>query len=233
MSPKLFVAAVAVSCAALFTGCSSPDIFSDKDGLVGTPPVAGPKIGDVVPQPLKKEDGGWKPPEEKLTGKGLFDKYGTPWTEGVVYFDFDKSTIPETEYPKVNAVVKYLKDNAGTLALIEGHCDDRGSDEYNRGLGERRANSIREYMVAAGIAAERLQTISYGEEKPVVVDAKTDADRAKNRRGQFVTAKPPAGVTLVPDPVAVPLATPGAVPAPAPAPAAPAPVAPVEPPVGS
>jgi outer membrane protein OmpA-like peptidoglycan-associated protein len=230
MSPKLFVAAIAVSCAALFTGCSTPDIFSDKEGLVGTPaaPTPGEKI-KVDESKLKGPE--WKDADKPMAGADLFKQYGTPWTEGVVYFDFDKSTIPETEYPKVNAVVKHLKDNAGTLALVEGHCDDRGSDEYNRGLGDRRANSVREYMVAAGIAGERIQTISYGEEKPVVVDAKTDADRAKNRRGQFIIAKPPAGVTLAPEAPKVPLATPPAAPA---APAVPAaPVAPVEVPVGS
>jgi peptidoglycan-associated lipoprotein len=234
MSPKLFIAAVTISCAALLTGCTTPDIFDGKDGLVGTPGKgpAGADIGNVDTKPLVPPEP-WAKTNEILPAADLFGKYGTPWTEGVVYFDFDKSTVPETEYPKVNAVVKYLKDNAGTLVLVEGHCDDRGSDEYNRGLGERRANGIREYMIAAGITADRIQTISWGEEKPVVAGAQTDADHAKNRRGQFVTAKPPAGVTLAPEAVKVPLAKPpvavpaGAVPAPAAAPA------PIEVPVGS
>jgi outer membrane protein OmpA-like peptidoglycan-associated protein len=230
MSPKLFVAAIAVSCAALFTGCSTPDIFSDTEGLVGTPsaPVPGGEKIKVDESKLKPD---WKDADKPMAGADLFKQYGTPWTEGVVYFDFDKSTIPETEYPKVNSVIKHLKDNAGTLALVEGHCDDRGSDEYNRGLGDRRANSVREYMIAAGISGDRIQTISYGEEKPVVVGAQSDADHAKNRRGQFVIAKPPPGVTLAPEAAKIPLAVP---PAAAPAGAAPAaPVTPVEVPVGS
>lgn len=227
MSPKLFVAAAAISCAVLFTGCSSPDIFSDKDGMLGTPqaPTAGEPIKVVPNNKLPPPEETWKGTATPMPMKDIFSKYGTPWTEGVVYFDFDKSTVPETEYPKVNAVIKHLQDNPGTLALVEGHCDDRGSDEYNRGLGDRRANSVREYMIAAGIAGERIRTISYGEEKPVVVGAQNDADHAKNRRGQFVIAKPPAGVTLAPEAPAIPLATPPAAPV--------APLAPVDVPVGS
>ena len=102
-----------------------------------------------------------------------------------VHFKFDSAVVQEAEQANLAAVAQALGDPNMKL-LIEGHCDERGSDEYNRGLGERRANSIRDYMITAGIAAERIQTISFGEEKPAVPNAKTEEEFAQNRRGEFV-----------------------------------------------
>ena len=70
--------------------------------------------------------------------------------------------------------------------MIEGHCDDRGSDEYNRALSERRSLAVRDYLVTLGIAAERMHTVSYGEDRPAVADAVTEADHQLNRRAEFL-----------------------------------------------
>ena len=79
----------------------------------------------------------------------------------------------------------WLKSNASNLVLIEGHCDERGTNEYNLALGERRAKATMNYLVSQGIQANRITIISYGEERPVC-NEKTEACWAKNRRANFL-----------------------------------------------
>ena len=83
-------------------------------------------------------------------------------------------------------MAKYLLENTQYHVIVEGHCDERGSDEYNRTLGERRALAVKDYLVNLGVGAERIETVSYGEEKPAVPDATTDSQHGKNRRAEFV-----------------------------------------------
>ena len=106
-----------------------------------------------------------------------------------VYFDFDSSVIKATEKSKIDFVANYLKANPETKIQIEGHCDERGTEEYNRALGERRALAIREYLINAGISGSRIYTISYGEDRPVD-PGHNEAAWAKNRRGEFVLYRP-------------------------------------------
>ena len=106
-----------------------------------------------------------------------------------VYFDFDRATVRASERNKVEEVVAVLKGQPNNMVLVEGHCDERGTEEYNRALGERRALAIREYLVNAGIQAERVHTISYGEDKPAELGTGESA-WAKNRRGEFILLKP-------------------------------------------
>ncbi|MCX7872625.1 MAG: peptidoglycan-associated lipoprotein Pal [Verrucomicrobiae bacterium] len=106
-----------------------------------------------------------------------------------VYFDFDRSTIKQSEKSKIDGVAKTLKSKPGTKVQIEGHCDERGTEEYNRALGERRALSVREYLINTGISADRIFTISYGEDKPVD-PAHNEAAWAKNRRAEFILLLP-------------------------------------------
>lgn len=107
--------------------------------------------------------------------------------EGVsVYFAYDRATVGAAERPKVETLATFLKDHPNYYVIIEGHCDERGSDEYNRALGERRALAVRDYLVSLGIADSRIQTLSYGEERPALPDATTEAQHAKNRRCEFV-----------------------------------------------
>jgi peptidoglycan-associated lipoprotein len=109
-----------------------------------------------------------------------------------VYFDFDRYNVKTSELPKLQAVADRLKGQSSDAVLVEGHCDERGTPEYNRALGERRADSIRESLINLGIAADRIHTISYGEDKPVDL-GHNDAAWAKNRRGEFVLLKPKTG----------------------------------------
>ena len=101
-----------------------------------------------------------------------------------VYFGFDNDTISAGELPKIETVARHLQANANRVVIIEGNCDERGSNEYNLTLGEQRANNIRDYLVRVGIDERRIQTKSYGEEHPAV-QGSNEAAWAKNRRGEF------------------------------------------------
>ena len=133
----------------------------------------------------------------KNTGGGpLFDDH-TGWIEDhdslkaqTVYFDFDKSAIKASEVPKVEAVVNYLKSHQNAAVRVEGNCDERGTEEYNRSLGERRALASREKIVAAGIDPKRVDTVSYGQDHPVEA-AHNEAAWSKNRRDDFTVLTPP------------------------------------------
>ena len=105
-----------------------------------------------------------------------------------VYFGFDATTIAPAELAKVEEVARHLASNPDRVVSIEGNCDERGSNEYNLSLGDLRAISIRDYMVTLGIAAERIQTKSYGEEKPAV-SGSGESVWAQNRRGEFAIFK--------------------------------------------
>lgn len=102
-----------------------------------------------------------------------------------VYFDFDRFTIKTSEQSKLDAVGTYLKSTPGVQLVVQGHCDERGTEEYNRALGERRAIAAREYLLQKhGISSERVTTASFGEDQPVAVE-KTEEAYARNRRAEF------------------------------------------------
>jgi len=101
-----------------------------------------------------------------------------------VHFDFDDASIRPDAKEVLKDKIDYLKANPGTAVTIEGHCDERGTEAYNLALGERRAQSIKKYLVNAGIDKTRLATVSYGEEKPLD-PGHTEAAWTKNRRGHF------------------------------------------------
>jgi peptidoglycan-associated lipoprotein len=106
-----------------------------------------------------------------------------------VYFDFDSSVVKGGETAKIEAVADYLLSNPSNALQIEGHCDERGTEEYNRALGERRALAIREHLATLGVNPSIVRTISYGEDMPAVVGSDESAF-AKNRRGEFILLIP-------------------------------------------
>jgi len=101
-----------------------------------------------------------------------------------VFFDFDKYDVRPGDAKVLDGNASWLKSN-DNLVLIEGHCDERGTNEYNLALGERRAKSAMNYLVSQGIQASRITIISYGEERPLCTD-KTEDCWAKNRRAHFL-----------------------------------------------
>ena len=101
-----------------------------------------------------------------------------------VYFGFDASNLASSELDKIDRVAQHLRDNADRVVIVEGNCDERGSNEYNLELGSLRAISIRDYLATLGISGDRVQTKSYGEEKPAVMGSDESA-WSRNRRGEF------------------------------------------------
>ena len=102
-----------------------------------------------------------------------------------VYFNFDDATLTSDARNVLKQKVEWLRANVDVNAVIEGNCDERGTEEYNVALGQRRAQSIKTFLMNAGISGSRLQTISYGEERPVD-PAGNETAWAKNRRGHFL-----------------------------------------------
>ena len=102
-----------------------------------------------------------------------------------INFEYDKSALSSEAKKKIQGNVNWMKEHAKTNIQIEGHCDSRGSIEYNLSLGERRAKAVRQYMETLGIPGSRLQVISYGKEKPIA-SGDSESDMAKNRRANFV-----------------------------------------------
>jgi len=104
---------------------------------------------------------------------------------GDVFFDFDSTVLGSDAQGQLKQNAAWLEHNSANKALIEGHCDSRGTSEYNMALGERRASTAKEYLVRLGIASPRLETVSFGEERPFD-SGKGENAWAKNRRAHFV-----------------------------------------------
>ncbi len=124
-----------------------------------------------------------------IYGEGLSDRPGEGMMELAgqftpVYFDYDSAQINDSERAKIEAVAQSMKGGSSGI-IVEGHCDERGSREYNLALGERRALAVRAYLVGLGIDAARIQTKSLGEEQPVAM-GHDESSWSQNRRGEFV-----------------------------------------------
>jgi peptidoglycan-associated lipoprotein len=116
--------------------------------------------------------------EEDLFGQNVKD----------IYFDYDKSEIRGDQLAALQADAQFLTLHSNVNFTIEGHCDERGSTEYNLALGDQRASSVKNALVAAGISASRIKTISYGKEKPFCMES-NESCWQQNRRGHFVYQK--------------------------------------------
>ncbi|MGE5248211.1 MAG: peptidoglycan-associated lipoprotein Pal [Verrucomicrobiota bacterium] len=135
-----------------------------KKAAVPAPPP--PPAPVVAPPP---------PPPAPVVEEALFKN---------IHFDFDKSFIREDAKPGLQAVADYMKAHPDAKVRIEGHCDERGTAEYNMALGERRATSAKKYLVGLGIDASRLSTISYGKERPLCTEHNEECWQ-RNRRAVF------------------------------------------------
>lgn len=113
------------------------------------------------------------------------DDPSSPLSQRIVYFDLDSSEVKAEDHATVTAHGQYLAGNPNASVTLEGHADERGSREYNLALGERRTNAVRQLLLAEGAAAQQIQTVSYGEEKPADPEHNEDA-WSLNRRVEFV-----------------------------------------------
>jgi peptidoglycan-associated lipoprotein len=102
-----------------------------------------------------------------------------------IHFDYDKSAIRQSERDKLTAAATLLKADGKRKVLVEGHCDERGTSAYNLALGDRRAKAVKKYLADLGVAASRIQTTSFGKERPLCTEQNEDCYQ-RNRRGHFV-----------------------------------------------
>jgi peptidoglycan-associated lipoprotein len=167
-TPKLVWAALAIS-ALLFGGCSS--MQSSEEAPVGdaTGGAGGGAAGARGSQ--------W-------TG-GALDDPSSPLSKRVVYFEYDSAEMLPDSRDILRAHGSYLSSNRSTRISIEGHCDERGSREYNLALGERRAQTVKRYLEAEGVSSSQMSIVSYGEERPANPGSGESA-WAENRRGVLV-----------------------------------------------
>ena len=176
-STIMAVFAVAIAFAA--TGCKY-----NKAGAGGSGVDDASAIGSDIDSSSTADEGDIS----SAASSGNFEDMYTKCTDVVfapVYFGFDSTVVPQGELGKIDAVAQHLADNANRVVVVEGNCDERGSNEYNMALGENRAGIIRNYLVQCGIDASRIQTRSYGEERPVA-EGQGEAFWSQNRRGDFV-----------------------------------------------
>ena len=180
----IHLALVALAVAALATGCTSKkpkintgigdgytDTLGTDDGrlIIGYDPVTGEPIYADSADGMTRLDG-------EVLGAGQFEP---------VYFEYDSPRLDPAQQAKIDAVVAYLQQNPTLGVIVEGHCDERGSNEYNLALGERRALAVRAAIISAGIDGTRVQTSSRGEESPVAF-GHDDSSWSLNRRAEFL-----------------------------------------------
>lgn len=152
-----------------------------------TPPINGDPNKPTTDTDFPKgQDGIHQPPP----GHVNWTRNESALAAHTVHFAYDSSVVRAGDKPNVAAVADYMKSNASAAVEVDGHCDERGTDEYNRSLGERRALAIREALVADGVDAARVDTVSFGRDRLLDL-GKTDAAHAKNRRGEFILLTPP------------------------------------------
>ena len=146
------------------------------------------KTGDGT-APIGGTEGGTLDSNITSGDAGAFDATGSDSGKitglSSVNFDYDSATLSSDSRRRLAENAEWIKGNGNATVQIEGHCDSRGSVEYNLALGERRAKSVKNYLVSLGVDSKRMTIISYGEEKPIVNGESEDA-YAKNRRANFV-----------------------------------------------
>jgi len=164
-----------LAAAALLAACSStPEEVVELKGTGGT--QAAPAPAAPPPQQAVRPPTGPAPGSKEEFAQTVGDR---------VFFDTDRSDLAPDARQTVEKQAAWLKKYAAVTVTVEGHCDERGTREYNLALGERRATSVKNYLVALGIAPNRVRTISYGKERPAVVGSSEQA-WTQNRRGVTV-----------------------------------------------
>lgn len=159
----------------------------------------------VAPEEKAKEEAAIKPGEKMAMEEEVIDEVLVPEEEEIaegtlpaegqdgliltdILFDYDKYTIRADDRPKLNAMGTFLSEKKGINIVLEGHCDERGTNEYNLALGEKRAEATRDYLVSLGVSPDRMTVITFGEEKPVCSE-QAESCWQRNRRAHPVVGK--------------------------------------------
>lgn len=151
---------------------SSPSPEPEPEPAEDVSPAPRPDVEDRTPDPL---DADIKTADDSARDRGLI---------GDIYFDFDKYDLKPEARERLAKNADFLKEHRGFIVTIEGHADERGTNDYNIALGDRRANAAKEYLVSLGITSNRIRTVSYGEEQPVCTEH-TESCWQRNRRAEF------------------------------------------------
>ena len=174
-SPKPTFGAIATILAAGIlagcAGCASPEAPAPIE-IPDEPEEIAPIVADPEPARPTDADGVW------------LDENGRPIAR-TVYFDFDQAVLKPRDLRVLERHAEFLRGNRSRTLTIEGHCDERGTREYNLALGERRANAVQDFLTSAGVRSSQLETVSYGEERPVDVGHDESA-WSKNRRAELI-----------------------------------------------
>jgi peptidoglycan-associated lipoprotein len=171
-----FVMVLAATVGVLFlAGCAKK--ATEAPPTPATPPPA--PSSTPAPTPVPTPTPAPTPPAPTSAGTSVSDLKPA-------FFDYDSDALRDDARAVLDKDAKLLRDNADWKIVVEGHCDERGTDEYNQALGERRANAARDYLVQAGIATGRLRVISYGKERPFA-DGHDESAWAQNRRAHLVS----------------------------------------------
>ena len=197
MFKSIISCAVVAACLFVFTGCKSdapdqdlspiPGAKADPNGAYAYADAGlGSQAGLVD---AAAQNGAWVDSGKEgalgdadADGWRLADPTGNRLGMPVIYFAYDSDTLVPSEQDKVSRIAAYLAQHPELGLLIEGHCDQRGTEEYNRALGERRANAIRAALAASGVKDTNLKTNSFGKDKPAV-DGQGESSWRQNRRG--------------------------------------------------
>ncbi len=192
VAPLLILALFLVGCpkrpATMQTGAAAPPPTAPV-----TPPTPPPTTPPTTVAPVTPPPSTVTPPAPTTPSTPSTPPTPPPVTEfrdnpnlKDIHFDFDKYNIRPGDAKILDANAVWLKSNTGNLVLIEGHCDERGTNEYNLALGERRAKSTMNYLVAQGVQASRVTIISYGKERPLCAEHNEQC-WSQNRRAHFLT----------------------------------------------
>jgi peptidoglycan-associated lipoprotein len=179
----VFASALAIAFAGCTTSPQKPTVIPGSRGNPGDMGLGGGQPLPPIGGPGTEPGGGFTPPTPGGAYTGPEDAMMLkPQT---IYFDLDKSAVKAGELSKLDQVASYLKSNPEKGVRVEGNCDERGTEEYNRSLGERRALAAREYLIQSGIDPKRVETLTNGEDKPAVT-GHNEAAWSKNRRDDFI-----------------------------------------------
>ena len=189
LSSSLVAMTLLISCGAPGNPPPPKWTVENPSAPAGGSPASSQTSSQKLPAETKREAATTSSLEALRSGEGT----ATPASSGLkdAYFAFDRYDLSTTAREALNANAEWLKANLAIRVQIEGHCDERGAEDYNMALGAKRAQVAMDYLATKGIAANRLSTISYGKEIPVCKEA-TEQCWAKNRRARFVVvpAKP-------------------------------------------